>query len=182
MPFDLTAWRAEVRALVADFARDPQGTLRRAGVDSLYGFLLGSTMLPLAAAYAHEPTSAISALIGVTGSLGANLLANLAQRKYDHANALATVATEAQSPELMRVYESIARAIDLVPLAEAALTQASQADALSRAARRAAAAGQGRAVRGRDDQPDPERRRQPRRRQHDRAGRRYRGGRQDRQR
>lgn len=130
MSFDLTSWRADVRALVADFARDPQGTLSRAGVNSLYGFLLGSTMLPLAAAYAHEPASAISALIGITGSLGANMLANLAQRKYDGANAPSVAATEAQSPELMPVYESIAHALDVVPLAEAALAQAGQADAL----------------------------------------------------
>src|SRR5262249_51289435 len=79
MPFDLTTWRADIRALVDDFARDPHGALNRTGVHSLYGFLIGSTILPVAAAYAHEPASAISALIGVAGGLGANLLANLAQ-------------------------------------------------------------------------------------------------------
>src|SRR5258706_2295642 len=100
MPFDLASWRAELRALVADFARDPKGALSRAGVNSLYGFLLGSTILPIAAAYAHEPASAISALIGVAGGLGANLIANLAQRKYDAANALAVAAAEAQGGEL----------------------------------------------------------------------------------
>jgi hypothetical protein len=130
MPFDLTAWRAEVRELIGDFARDPQGALSRAGVHSLYGFLIGSTILPIAAAYAHEPASAISALIGITGSLGANLLANLAQRKYDAANAISIAATEAQSAELALAYETLAQAVEVIPLAEAALAQARQADVL----------------------------------------------------
>jgi CHAT domain len=130
MPFDLTIWRADVGALAADFARDPRGALARAGVNSIYGFLLGSTILPVAAAYTHDPASAISALISVAGGLGASLIANLAQRKYDAANALAAAAAEAQGAELAPVYEKIAQAVRVIPLAEAALAQAGQADLL----------------------------------------------------
>ena len=131
MPFDLNQWRDEARQLVADFARDPHGALRGAGVTSLYGFLLGSTLLPVAAAYAADPGSAIVAASGVVGGLGANLIANIVQQRYDAANVLALAAQDAQTPAFAPAYEAIAKQFDIFPLAEQALAQAGQADVLT---------------------------------------------------
>lgn len=125
MAFDLTHWRAETRQQIEDFARDPRSALGRAGVDTVYGFLLGSAILPVAAAYAADPAGVVAALIGVLGGLGANLIANLAQRAYDQ-NTIAVVSAEAQRDELAQAYAAIAQQLDLVPLAERALAQARQ--------------------------------------------------------
>ena len=130
MAFDLEAWRAEVRRSVGDFARDPRGALGLAGVETVYGFLLGSTILPVVAAYAADPAGTIGAVIGVLGGLGANLLANLAQRAYDEAP-IAVAAAEAQRPEQAPAYQAIAQQTEVFQLAEQALQQAGQAEVLA---------------------------------------------------
>ena len=131
MPFDLQQWRNDAHQLVADFARDPRGTLRGAGVTSLYGFLLGSTLLPVVAAYATDPGTAIIAASDVVGGVGAGLLTNIMQKRYDDANALALAVQDAQMPELAPAYEAIAKKLNIFPLAEQALAQAGQADVLT---------------------------------------------------
>lgn len=131
MPFDLNQWRGEARELMADFARDPRRAMQGAGVTSLYGFLLGSSVLPVVAAYASDPGSAIIAASGVVGSVGAGLLTNIAQKRYDAANALALAAEDAQTPALAPAYETIARQLDIFPLAERALVQAGQTTVLA---------------------------------------------------
>jgi hypothetical protein len=126
MAFDLAAWRAETQQTVADFARDPRAALARAATNTLYSMLLGSTILPVVAAYATEPTAALAALIGVAGGLGSNLVANLIQQKYDGANGLAIATQEAQDAELAPIYQKLAQELQVIPLAERALTDAGQ--------------------------------------------------------
>jgi hypothetical protein len=126
MPFNLEQWRGEVRRLVADFARDPQGALQRNNVTSVYGFLLGSSIFPVVAAAATDPGNAIVALTGVVGGVGANLVANIIQQKYDAANVISVAAEEAQQDDLAPAYEAIAREVEVIPLAEQALAQAGQ--------------------------------------------------------
>jgi formylglycine-generating enzyme required for sulfatase activity len=127
MAFDVATWRDEVRALVADFASDPQDALARAGVTSLYGFLLGSTVLPVVATYAAgDPGNAVVTLTGVVGGLGANLIANLVQKKYDDANVITVTAQEAQSAELAPVYEAMAEKVEVIKIAEEELGKAGQ--------------------------------------------------------
>src|SRR5262245_26126930 len=58
MAFDLAVWRAETQQIITDFAHDPRAALARAGTNTLYGMLLGSTLLPLVAAYASDPKAA----------------------------------------------------------------------------------------------------------------------------
>jgi hypothetical protein len=131
MAFDLALWREEVQQTVNDFARDPKLAMAAAGVNTVYGFLLGSTMLPVVAAYATDPKSTIAALIGVAGSLGANLIANLAQRKYDNVNIITVAAEEAQNTDLASAYEVIAQQVEIFRIAEEALSQARQTDILA---------------------------------------------------
>jgi formylglycine-generating enzyme required for sulfatase activity/energy-coupling factor transporter ATP-binding protein EcfA2 len=121
MPFSLDTWRAEVRARIADLVRDPRGALQRAGVDTIYGFLLGSTLLPVAAAAAHDPGSAIVALTGIVGSVGANLVSNLVQKRYDGPDAAAVIAAEATDPALAPAYAKLVAELDLLALAKAEL-------------------------------------------------------------
>lgn len=131
MPFDLATWRAETQQIVTDIARDPQAALARAGTNTLYGMLLGSTILPVVATYAADPNGALVALMGVAGGLGANLIANLVQRKYDDANALALATQEAQQGPLAPLYQKLAEELGVVPLAERALADAGQTEALA---------------------------------------------------
>jgi formylglycine-generating enzyme required for sulfatase activity/energy-coupling factor transporter ATP-binding protein EcfA2 len=121
MLFSLDTWRAEVRARIADLARDPRGALQRAGVDTIYGFLLGSTLLPVAAAAAHDPGSAIVALTGIVGSVGANLVSNLVQKRYDGPDAAAVIAAEATDPALAPAYAKLVAELDVLALAKAEL-------------------------------------------------------------
>lgn len=126
MAFDLAVWRAESQQIITDFAQDPRAALARAGTNTLYGMLLGSTILPVVAAYTADPKSAMAALLGATGGLGANLIANLVQQKYDGANGLAIATQEAQAAELTPVYGKMAEALQVVPIAERALADAGQ--------------------------------------------------------
>jgi len=126
MPFDIMQWQNDVRQHVTQFAKDPKGALARAGTTSVYGFLLGSTMLPVVAAYAVDPKTAIMTLLGIVGGIGGNLVANLAQQKYDRANVIAIAAAEIDDPESAAAYEAIAQAISVIPLADQALRQAEQ--------------------------------------------------------
>lgn len=131
MPFDLAQWRTDLRQHLATFARDPQRALADAGVDTLYGFLLGSTVLPLAVAAAHDQAAAFAAVIGVAGNLGANLLSNLAQKRYDGPDAIQVAAVEAQSTALAPVYEQIAARLEVIPEAERMLEAAGQTAVLA---------------------------------------------------
>ena len=120
MLFSLDTWRAEVRARIADLARDPRGALQRADVDTIYGFLLGSTLLPVAAA-AHDPGSAIVALTGIVGNVGANLVSNLVQKRYDGPDAAAVIAAEATDPALAPAYAKLVAELDVLALVKAEL-------------------------------------------------------------
>jgi hypothetical protein len=126
MGFDLAAWRAETQQIITDFVADPRAALTRAGTDMLYGMLLGSTILPVVAAYATDPKAALAALFGVAGGLGGNLVANLVQQKYDGANALAVATQDAQKAELAPLYQKLAQELQIIPLAEQALADAGQ--------------------------------------------------------
>jgi hypothetical protein len=126
MAFEIEQWKDEIRHRVAEIAADPTGALQRAGAKSLYGLLLGSTMLPVIAAYTTDPATAMSALIGIAGGLGANLAANLIQRKYDDTEPVVVVVDEAENPNLAPAYEHLARETGVFPMAAEALTRAGQ--------------------------------------------------------
>lgn len=126
MAFEIEQWKDEIRRRVADIATDPAGALQRAGAKSLYTLLLGSTMLPLITAYTTDPATAVSALVGVVGGLGANLAANLIQRKYDDTEPTVIVVDEAERPDMAPVYEQLARATGVFSMAAEAFVRAGQ--------------------------------------------------------
>jgi hypothetical protein len=126
MAFDLAVWRAETQQIITDFAHDPRAALAGAGTNTFYGMLLGSTILPVVAAYASDPKGALAVLFGVAGGLGGNLVANLVQQKYDTANALAVATQEAQEAALAPLYQKLAEELQVIPLAEQALADAGQ--------------------------------------------------------
>lgn len=132
MAFELDQWKDHVRRLVAEIAADPAQALQRAGTTSLYTLLLGSTMIPVISAYLTEPATTISTLVAFAGGLGANLAANLIQRKYDDQQQTTVVVQEAQDPNLAPAYEFLARQIGVFGLAAEALNRAGQAAVLDR--------------------------------------------------
>lgn len=101
--------------------RDPRGALQRTGVDTLYGFLLGSTLLPVAAAAAQDPGNAIIALSGIVGGVGANLVSNLVQKRYDGPDAATVIAAEATEPALAPAYAELVARLDVLVLVKAEL-------------------------------------------------------------
>lgn len=117
MPFDLLQWKLQVHKDVERFARDPLSTLSRAGITSVYGFLLGSTIFPIAIAHATDPSTAIAALVGISSGLRSNLLANWIQTKYDQTQVYSVAVSEAQQPELAPLYDAIAQATNVFPMA-----------------------------------------------------------------
>ena len=126
MPFDLDTWRAQTRQIVEAFASDPISVIARARASTLYGFLLGSTIPPIVAAYTSDPSSVIAVLIDTAGPSGAKLIANLGQHNYAGTNIIAVAVAEAQRPELAPAYEQIAKKLGVIAMAEQALAQANQ--------------------------------------------------------
>jgi hypothetical protein len=130
MPFNLDYWRQMVRQDVEHLAQDPVGALHYAGITSLYGFLLGSAVFPVVAAYAVEPQAAMTTLLGIVGGVGGNLVANWIQTKHDKAQIYRVVAEEAQQPNLAPIYDAIAEQVKVFPLAEQALIRADELQVL----------------------------------------------------
>ena len=50
MAFDLQQWKEQVRERLRDFAANPKEALKRAGAETLFGYLVGMTVFPLAQA------------------------------------------------------------------------------------------------------------------------------------
>ena len=86
-PFDVSLWRSRVAAWWQEAAGDLPGIMGRLGVRTAYGLLAASAWLPLLAAYGQDPGQAVTALVGVLGGVGTNLLSNLVQGVYDRSAA-----------------------------------------------------------------------------------------------
>jgi DDE superfamily endonuclease len=132
MPFDLARWRQMVRHDIERFAADPVQALHVAGVASLYGFLLGSAIFPVAVAYSLDPQSALATLMGVIGGVGSNLVANWVQSKYDKVRTYTVAVEESQQPQLAPIYDAIAKEVEIFPLADQALRQAGYSTMIER--------------------------------------------------
>ena len=132
MPFDLARWQEMVRHDIERFAADPVEALHQAGVASLYGFLLGSAIFPVAVAYSLDPQSALTTLLGVVGGVGGNLVANWVQSKYDKVRTCAVAVEESQQPQLAPIYDAIAKQVGIFPLADQTLRQAGHSGIVER--------------------------------------------------
>jgi hypothetical protein len=126
MAFSISQWRDEVQQHFAYFVADPKGSLARAGITSVYGFLLGSTMLPVINAYASDPASTLAVLASVVGSIGGNLLANLAEKRYVSLTPHAILAEDTVRDKYAEEFGAIAKKLDVFPTAEHLLHDAGQ--------------------------------------------------------
>jgi len=91
MAFDIKRWQSEVRAWWTEHG--PR--LKATPIESGYALLAASAWLPFLAAYTQDPGPATTALVGITASLGSNLVANVVQGTYDRARGGEEVAGQA---------------------------------------------------------------------------------------
>jgi formylglycine-generating enzyme required for sulfatase activity len=118
MTFDLTRWQSEVRVWWAGLG--PR--LQSAPIESAYALLAASAWLPLLAAYTHDPGPATTVLVGITASVGSNLVANLVQRAYDRARGGEQVAGQAhESAQARAELDAVLQATQALEAAQAAL-------------------------------------------------------------
>ena len=115
MPFDLTTWKTTVRKRLTHWRH----RLREFGVDSVYGGLCAMTLWPVAAAVKSGDLSAVIALAGVAGGVGANLVANRIQQWEDEVDAAHQLAREvATEPDLRAALDTILQTLETVALAQ----------------------------------------------------------------
>ena len=120
--FDLASWKAQIAAWWREAAQDLDEAAKRTGVRTAYGLLAASAWLPLLAAYGAEPGPAITALVGIVGSVGSNLVANLVQGAYDRSKVGARAEHEvAERAELRPEYQQMLNQLDVLAAAQAAL-------------------------------------------------------------
>jgi len=80
MAFNLQEWKDTIQRRIHKFARNPQ----RAAAGSLFGFLCGMTLFPLAEAMGQGDTLGVGmALGGIAAGMGGNLVAEQVQRWKD---------------------------------------------------------------------------------------------------
>jgi formylglycine-generating enzyme required for sulfatase activity len=109
MGFDLERWKEQLREPLRRFSDDPKGALRRAGAQTLFGYVATMTLFPLAVAAAEgELIPVVVALGSIAGSVGGNLIANKVQRWKDEATAIEELERELpRSPELRQALDQI---------------------------------------------------------------------------
>jgi formylglycine-generating enzyme required for sulfatase activity len=120
--FDRSTWKSNMAAWWRETAGDLPGTMRRLGVSTAYGLLAAGAWLPLLEAYARAPGTAVTALVGIAGGVGSNLVANLVQGTYDKATAPQQVEREvAERPAVRAEYQQILAGLDVLAVAQQAL-------------------------------------------------------------
>ncbi len=120
--FTPTTWRARVAAWWDENASDLPARMGKLGIRTAYGALAASVWLPLIEAYAQDPGNTVTALVGLVGGVGSNLVANLVQGAYDKATAPEQAEAElAERPELRLEYQQVLNELQVVSAAQDAL-------------------------------------------------------------
>ena len=120
--FGVASWKSRVVEWWQNAARDLPGTAARLGVQTAYGLLTASAWLPLLEAYARDPGSAVTALVGVVSGVGSNLVANLVQGAYEKATAPRQAEQEViEGEELRGEHRQIVEALGALTAAQEAL-------------------------------------------------------------
>ena len=121
-PFTAELWKSRIAAWWREMAHDLPGAMARLGVTTSYGLLTASAWLPLLEVYGRQPGPAVTALVGVVGGVGSNLVANVVQGAYDKANPARKAEQEiTESPALRAEFEQVLRGLDVLALAQEAL-------------------------------------------------------------
>jgi len=120
MDIDVEWWKAQLRDPLRRFSEDPKGALKRAGAQTLFGYLAGMTLFPLAlAATDGHLIPVVAALGSMAGSVGANLIANKVQRWEDEATAIEELERELpESPELRQALDQILSKLGVIEEAQ----------------------------------------------------------------
>jgi len=124
MAFDLETWKEELREPIRRFSADPKGALQRAGATTLFGYLAGVTLFPLAAAAAKgEVTAVLLTLGGIAGGVGANLVAHKMQSWKDEAAGAHEIEDDLpDSPELRQALDQILGSLEVAEDAQRDMT------------------------------------------------------------
>lgn len=125
MHFDLEQWKGQVRGRLREFAANPKEQLKRAGTETLFGYLVGMTVFPLAqAATTGELAPALLALGSIAGGVGGNLIANKVQRLHDEASAGKDLEKDvADRPESRQDLDSILKKLEVIETAQASMSE-----------------------------------------------------------
>lgn len=123
MPLNLQSWKASLRSRLPGWKK----RLDRAGTNSVYYFLAGTSLLPIVEA-AHRGDWGSLALLGsaLGGAVSGNLLANIVQKMRDKSEAEIAVELEQavqSSPELQLAMDDLLGAVDALREAEFALAE-----------------------------------------------------------
>ena len=123
MAFDLQQWQDAIRQRIHQFAQNPQG----AAAGSLFGFLCGMTLFPLAEAIGRgDVAGAFMALGGVAAGVGGNLVAGLVQHWVDRTEAEATAQLDqaiGESAELRQALDAILGELEVLHQTRQALSE-----------------------------------------------------------
>jgi hypothetical protein len=128
MAFDLQIWKDKFSAKLIGLNLKTQAIERK----TLYGLIAASAFAPVVAAVqAGDPSAAVTATLALSGSVGANLLANLLQKKQDAVDAewafadpSELAAQAAADPKLREDIDTMLTKLDAVALARASLPEA----------------------------------------------------------
>ena len=127
MPFDIQSWKADIQTRL----RGWKGRLDRAGTNSVYYFLAGTSFLPIVHAVQNGDYASLAVLGATLGtSVGTNLLANMVQKFKDKSDAeiAQELEREVQStPELKKELDALLEAVDTLKQAEHVLSQEDKA-------------------------------------------------------
>jgi hypothetical protein len=116
--FDREVWKDRVAAWWQETAPDWSGAIARLGVNTAYGLLTASALMPLLEVYGQSPGPAMKVLVELVGGVGGNLV----QGAYDKANAPQRMEQEiAENPEMRAAYETMVQKLDVLGEAQDAL-------------------------------------------------------------
>jgi hypothetical protein len=123
MAFDLQQWKDAIRRRIHEFAQNPQG----AAAGSLFGFLCGMTLFPLAEAIGGKDMFSVLTTLGsIAGSVGGNLIAEQVQRWADRTQEQTTTELDQainESAELRQALDTILDELEVLRQTRQALSR-----------------------------------------------------------
>ncbi|TKJ29986.1 MAG: hypothetical protein CEE40_06785 [Chloroflexi bacterium B3_Chlor] len=124
MDFDLERWKEQLRERLGRFAENPREQLKRAGTQTLFGYLIGMTVFPLAVEAAQgDLSSAMLTLGSIASGMGAKHILTRIQRWNDEASAGKDLETgAADRSELREDLDGILKDLEVIETAQENMT------------------------------------------------------------
>lgn len=122
MLIDLAKLKAAIADKWKEFAADPDEAIKKLGLASAYGLLISASFMPLAHAYAMDPTSTTLALTSIVSGVGINLLSNFIQKVFDKKLSPPELEKAArEDPEIQQVLDALITQTESIQSAQASL-------------------------------------------------------------